>query len=84
MRPSNITHFGSGTWIEPEELCYPNGAMKRRAKARFPDRKLRIVRCGIPDTFFSIPCRKTRTHGCGFLTMDEGVLVFRPYPEWEQ
>lgn len=83
MKPSEITHFYSGTWIEPEELCYPNGGMKRRAMALFPDRRLRIVHCGIPDTYFSIPCRKTKTHGRGYLAMNEGVLEFRPYPgQW--
>lgn len=44
-----------GTWIEPEEAAYPNGGFKRRAYVLFPDGKRRVVRCSIPDTYFSIP-----------------------------
>jgi hypothetical protein len=44
-----------GTWLEPEELCYPHGGMTRRAYVVFPDGVKRVVRCGIPDTLFSIP-----------------------------
>ena len=60
-------HMGQ-TWLEPEELAYPNGAMRRRALVfvrpnphnplqDLPIGSLRIVRCGIPDTHSSIPAR---------------------------
>jgi hypothetical protein len=45
------------TWIEPEEVCYPNGGYHRRARVRCSDGKLRIVRCSLPDTYFTIPAR---------------------------
>lgn len=68
-RPS---HYGE-TWIEAEEATYPSGAMTRRARVRCEDGKLRVVRCGLPDTFFSIPVR-----GGGWIGMDEekGELRF--------
>ena len=59
--------------------------MHRRARALFPDGKLRIVRCGLPDTFFSIPVRRDRTvdeHSKGlggFLVDEDGVLKFRAH-----
>ena len=67
------------TWMESECYCYPNGGMTRRARVRFPDGKLRVVRCGIPDTFFSVPVRKS--DGDGFICNDDetGEYVFRPY-----
>lgn len=55
-----------GTWLEPEDLTYPSGGMLRRCKALCEDGKLRIIRCGIPDTFFSIPANG------GFITSEEG------------
>lgn len=68
-------NYEGGTWLESESFCYPNGGMKRRACVRFPDGKLRIVRCGISDTFFSIPVHKS--DGDGFLTVaDDGALEF--------
>ncbi len=30
--PHPRSHFVGNTWLEPEELCYPNGAMNRRCK----------------------------------------------------
>lgn len=64
-----------GTWLEPEELTYPSGSMVRRARAINIDTgKLKVVRCGIPDTFFSIPVR-----GGGYLTISDGqILKFHP------
>lgn len=47
------------TWLEPEAYCYPSGAQLRRARCKMPDGSLRVVRCGIPDTFFSIPAHVT-------------------------
>ena len=60
------------TWIEPESFCYPGGGMHRRARALCPDGKLRIVVCGVPDTFFSIPAKG------GWISFDEGVVHFHP------
>lgn len=62
-------HLGL-TWLEPEDLAYPNGAMRRRALVfvrpnehnpltDLPIGSLRVVRCGIPDTYSSIPARLT-------------------------
>lgn len=64
-----------GTWLEPEEITYPSGAMIRRVRAYNVDTgKLRVFRCGIPDTFFSIPCR-----GGGFITSsDSGIFLYHP------
>jgi hypothetical protein len=48
--------------------------MTRRARALHPDGKLRVVRCGVADTYFTIPAR-----GRGFLSVnDDGVLIFNP------
>lgn len=63
-----------GTWLEAEEFCYPSGGMVRRCRAR--DRmtgRLVVVRCGISDTFFSIPVR-----GGGFITSDDDGFAFNP------
>lgn len=62
--------FGDGTWIEGEEFCYPNRGMTRRAYVKFPNGKKRIVKCGIPGTYFSIPASK------GFITISEDGLIF--------
>jgi hypothetical protein len=61
------------TWLEPEELAGPNGGKRRRCKARCPDGKLRTFRCGIPDTFFTIPCK-----GGGFIYVRDGEYNFHP------
>ena len=61
------------TWIDPEELAYNSysGAptrSNRRGRVRFPDGKLRIVRLGVADTFFSIPAKPA--HGrVGFVSV---------------
>ena len=70
----NATHLGE-TWLEPEELCYPNGGMNRRCRCRWPDGKLRIVRCGIHDTFFSIPVRRGDADGYICVNNEEYQLV---------
>lgn len=63
-----------GTWLEAESFAYPNGAKKRRCRAKnVQTGELQVVHCGIPDMFFSIPCR-----GGGFITSDDGVFVFNP------
>lgn len=64
-----------GTWLEPEEITYPSGSMIRRARAYNVNTGRRnVVRCGIPDTYFSIPVR-----GGGFLSVsDGGILLYYP------
>lgn len=70
--------FGMGTWLEPEEITYPNGAMVRRARAVNAETgRLVVVRCGIADTFFSIPVR-----GGGWLGLNGSnrnpILIYHP------
>lgn len=64
-----------GTWLEPEEITYPSGAMIRRARAyNVETGRLLVVRCGIADTYFSIPVR-----GGGWLGLSDGqILCFHP------
>ena len=63
------------TWLESET------GRQRRARVRFPDGKLRVVRCGTADTYFSIRCS---SHN-GYVTSQEttwapdGEYVFRPH-----
>ena len=62
------TYGELGTWLEPEEICYPSGAMVRRCRAvNVETGRLNVVRCGIPDTFFTIPCR-----GGGYVDTSDG------------
>lgn len=68
-------HMALGTWLEPEALTYPSGSMIRRARAiDTTTGKLRVVRCGIADTYFTIPVR-----GGGYLSVsDGGILCYNP------
>jgi hypothetical protein len=71
-----------GTWLEDEAFCYPNGGMTRRAYATCEDGKKRVIKCGIPDTFFSIPgyYKRDGKRVQGFLSSnDEGGLKFTEY-----
>lgn len=73
-RPAMLTphpssqHLGL-TWLEPEEVAY-SGGFRRRAFVQvrpnehnplpdLPIGGLRVVRCGIPDTYSTIPARMT-------------------------
>jgi hypothetical protein len=75
-----------GTWLEPEELTYPSGAKIRRARAIDKDTgKLRVVRCGLSDTWFSVEAVG------GFLMIDDnedsptfGALIFYRYKKEDQ
>lgn len=72
----------NGTWLEPEELCYPHGGMTRKAYALFPDGVKRIVTCGIPDTYFSIPAKPVKVGDIklrGYIGSDENGIKFVPY-----
>lgn len=78
---SPASFFEKGTWIEAEEMTYPSGSMKRRARALNVDTgKIQVIKCGLPDTWFSIVA------GGGFLTICDDpenenykVLLFHPY-----
>jgi len=60
-------YYGAkGTWIEAESITYPSGSMIRRCRALCEDGKLRIIKCGISDTFFSINAGKK-----GYITTQE-------------
>jgi hypothetical protein len=82
-KPRNACFFGMrstpiyghlATWLEPEEITYPSGAMIRRCRAiNVETGRLRVVRCGIPDTFFSIPVR-----GGGFIDSHAGIFRYHP------
>jgi hypothetical protein len=80
------SRWDDGTWLEPEQMCYPGGGRNRRAYARCPSGKLQLVKAGIPDTFFSIPAQ-ARIDGelvDGFLTIETTGLVFTPDKPEEQ
>lgn len=69
------------TWIDAEELAYPSGSLRqsrRYGQALCADGKLRRVKLGIPDTFFSIPatCRITGVSVSGFVTYTDNVFRF--------
>lgn len=81
MRSEAYIHE-NGTWLEPEEFCYPHGGMTRKAYAMFPDGVRRIVTCGIPDTYFSIPAKPVKVGGGvlrGYIGSDENGIKFVPY-----
>lgn len=73
---SNVADHRGDTWLEGESDCL------RRARVRFPDGKLRTVKChGTADTWFSI---RVSSHD-GYITTKEttwapaGEYVFQPY-----
>lgn len=85
----------NSTWLEGEELCYPSGGFKRRARVILrrnehnplvlPYGETRVVKCSIPDTFFSIPARLSWRGQTvrGFVSVNEvdGANVFTFTPE---
>ena len=84
-RPSHPNAIRLGlTWLEPEDLCY-SGGFTRRAFVKvcpnehnplheLPIGSLRIVHCGIPDTYFSISARMLY-HGT---RLSDDVFTFTP------
>lgn len=68
--------FEDGTWLEPESMCGPSGKRPRRARAIFPDGVKRVVRCGLPDTFYSVPVKAGEWEEPGYLMIHEKVLTF--------
>lgn len=75
-------HVGD-TWIEGEEMTYPSGAQIRRAYARCEDGRLRVITCGIADTFFSIPghTRINSVYTRGYVGSDESGFFFHAYKD---
>jgi len=68
------------TWLEGESFAYtPNGSQMRRCMAICPDGKIRVVLCGIPDTYFSIPahCTIKGKYTTGYVSSDsDGEFVY--------
>lgn len=69
------------TWLEGEDFCYssPDGqAMNRRAYVKDESEQLRVVKCCIADTYFSIPAvaRIAGKTVHGFITSDESGFKF--------
>ena len=78
-----VAHIAeNGTWLEPEELCYPHEGMTRKAYAMFPDGIKRVVICGMPDTYCSIPAKPVMVKGVklrGYIGSDENGIKFVPF-----
>ena len=71
----------NGTWLEGEEFAYPHGGMTRRCYALCSDGIKRAVKCGIPDTYFSIPAyaRIAGKRVKGYVCSDDDGFHFREY-----
>ena len=90
-QPRSHTYYGmpfrpvlasNDTWLEPESLCYSHGGKTRRAYALCPDGHKRIVWCGIPDTYFSIPAKSIRINGKltrGYIGSHNDAITFNPF-----
>lgn len=82
-RPGQWYELGA-TWIESEELAYNTHSgvasnSGRRGLVRFADGKLRIVRLGVADTYFSMPAKPA--HGrIGTVMVEDGEYRFHAYP----
>lgn len=66
------------TWIDEEEKAYnlPLARSMRQGVVRFADGKLRKVRLGVPDTFFTIPARSSEgKHGYVSVIGDEFTFI---------
>lgn len=75
--------LGGGTWLDREELAYDRPLSRSprwgEARLRMPAGALVAVRLGVPDTYFSIPA--LHAGGRGFVSIEDGVLVFTPEQE---
>ena len=70
------------THLDMEEVAYTNGAHQRRFIAYLDNTELLVSgRCGIPDTYFTIPghARVKGTYMRGYVTIIDERLVFVPY-----
>ena len=75
------SYWPDGTWLEAEEiltLASPKSTPTRRAKARCPDGRLRVVACGLADSLFTIPAQALLQGDlvAGRLAIEEGGLRF--------
>jgi hypothetical protein len=78
---TTATVNADGTWIEDEAFAYRR-ADNRRAYVKFEDGTLGTVRCGVADTFFSVPAvaRRAGKRIKGFVSStDDGSLKFTAY-----
>ena len=86
----NAHHLGE-TWLEPEELTYPGGGFTRRAVVviqsnqhhpieGLPVGSTHVVKCSVPDTYFTIPARLRLTGRTirGYLSEVDGIFAFTP------
>lgn len=71
------------TYIDDEAKAYntPNGGhsrSNRKGIVRFADGKLRTVRLGVPDTFFTIPAHATVNgkYASGFVSVNTETEEF--------
>lgn len=71
------------TWVDSEEVCSDIGQFRRKFRAIHQDTRC-VVRgkAAVADTFFSIPATTVKEHG--FLTNENGVLVFVPHTDQSQ
>lgn len=74
-------NLAKGTFLRDEEVCYPDGKMRRKGAAIHAESgRLVAVRAGIADTYFTVPARSGKERG--FLTVEEDgegrFIVFHP------
>ena len=80
-RSKTMKRQDQATWLQPEEYCYPRGGMTRKALCVCEDGIKRIITCGIPDTYFSIPAFRV-VEGKrlkGYIYSEDGAYLFRAY-----
>lgn len=80
--------FARDTWLDPEELAYPAGSLRRSGREFAAIHAItgKLVRgiCSIPDTYFSIPARTTRrehgflSHHQDYTGEEPDYLMFHP------
>ena len=76
-KESKMVEYKEGTWIDNEAVCYPSGNEIRKFRA-ICGGKFVNGKCGIADTFFTIPAKivEKRKTVRGYLTVNEEVLIF--------
>jgi len=72
--------FSANTWVEPEDCCTDYGQFRRKFRAYHKNTRCIVTgKADVADTFFSIPATTKAEHG--FLTNDDGLLVFYPHDD---
>jgi len=68
----------NNTWVQSEEAAYSRGGMTRKARCLCADHIIRAVRCGIPDTYFTIPAYRIikGKRVKGYVSQDDGTFTF--------